>query len=243
MKPCTIAVDLPAMTRALWVDRQDAGARLAARLAAYAGANTLVLGIPRGGLVVAAEVARRLGAELDVIAVNTLHAPQSRDVVIGAVTANGGRFLNMDAIYRHRVSPAIVAAITQMERGAALGRDAWLRTFRPAAAVFGRTIIIVDDGMQTGATMCAAATALRRKLPARVIAAAPVGSQRSCAAVLRHVDELVCLEQTQRVVNLDRCYRDFAPPGEAEMRELLEGGSLMAHDFFTEHVGGSGNGR
>jgi predicted phosphoribosyltransferase len=215
------------MRRALWVDRRDAGAGLANRLAGYAGADTLVLGIPRGGLVVAAEVAHRLGAELDVMVVSKLGAPHSRAVAIGAVTANGGRVLNLDVIRRRRVSSTYVSAVTQVQRGAALGREAWLRSFRPAAQATGRTVILVDDGMQSGATMRAAAAAVRRRLPARVVAAVPVGSRRACTTVASEVDELICLHQAQRVPSLDTYYGDFTPPGEAEMRALLVGAAQL----------------
>jgi predicted phosphoribosyltransferase len=211
----------------LWVDRRDAGDRLAARLTAYTGTATLVLGIPRGGLVVAAAVAHALHAELDVVAVGKLGAPHSRHFAIGAVTANGGRVLNMDVIRRLKVSSPYVSAVTQVQRGAALGREAWLREFRPAATVLGRTVILVDDGMQSGATMRAAAAAVRRRLPARVIAAVPLGSRRACAAVAREVDELVCLERPERLRSLAAYYADFTPPGEADMRALLE----RAHEF------------
>lgn len=211
------------MSRALWSDRREAGARLADRLAAYRGGDTLVLGIPRGGLVVAAEVAARLDAELDVLVVCRLGAPHSRDVAIGAVTANGGRLLNMDVIRRLHVSSPYISAVTQVQRGAAIGREAWLRSFRPAAASTGRTVIIVDDGMRSGASMRAGAAALRRRLPAKVIAAVPVGSRRACARVAREVDELVCLEQPDRVRSLSTYYGDFSPPSESDMRALLEG--------------------
>lgn len=211
------------MGRTLWVDRRDAGARLAARLSGYAGGDTLVLGIPRGGLVVAAEVARRLNAELDVVAVGKMGAPHSRHLAIGAVTANGGRVLNLDVIRRLEVSSPYVSAVTQVQRGAALAREAWLREFRPAATILGRTVILVDDGMQSGATMRAAAAAVRRRLPARVIAAVPLASRRACAAVAREVDELVCLEQPERLRTLAAYYADFTPPGEADMRALLVG--------------------
>lgn len=210
-----------------WTDRGDAGARLAERLGAHAGAGTLVLGIPRGGLVVAAAVARRLGAELDVMVVGRMSAPHSRRVTIGAVTANGGRLLNMGVIRRFRVSEPYVAAITQVQRGAALGREAWLRSFRPAAAVTDRTVILVDDGMQSGATLRAAAAAVRRRLPARIVAAVPLGTRRACALLAREVDELVCLVQAQRIESLEAFYRDAAPPGETEMRTLVEGAAQL----------------
>jgi putative phosphoribosyl transferase len=211
----------------LWRDRREAGARLAEQLAAHAGHATLVLGVPRGGLVVAAEVARRLGAELDVMVVAKLGAPHSRSVTIGAVAAPGGVLLNMGTIRRLRVSEPYIGAVTQVQRGAALAREAWLRTFRPAAPLADRRVILVDDAIRSGATMRAAAAAARRRLPARVIAAAPVGVRRACALVAADVDELVCLVQPSRAASLARYYGDAAPPGEDEMRALLVGAQLQ----------------
>lgn len=211
------------MSSPRWRDRQDAGEQLAGHLTGYAGPRTLVLGIPRGGLVVAAAVARRLGAELDVMVVGRMGAPHKRELTIGAVTANGGRLLNMGVIRRWRVSEPYIGAVTQVQRGAALAREAWLRSFRAAAEVVGRTVILVDDGIQSGATMRAAVAAVRRRHPGRVVAAVPIGTRRACGLVAREVDELVCTEQLERLRALSAYYRDDAPPGEDEMRALLEG--------------------
>jgi putative phosphoribosyl transferase len=210
------------MKAPLWMDRRAAGKDLAEALMSYRGTDTLVLGIPRGGLVVAAEVARILDAELDAIVVSKLSAPHARENTIGAVTANGGRLLDLDAIHRYGLSEVQVAVVTQVQRGAALGREAWLRSFRDAAPVTGRTVIVVDDGVQTGASMRAAVAAVRRRLPARVIAAVPCGSSPGCRRVARDVDELICLQCVPRLDSLDVCYRRIQPPGEAEMRALLE---------------------
>ena len=210
------------MNAPTWMDRRAAGSDVANQLMTYRDMDPLVLGIPRGGLVVAAEVARRLDAELDAIVVSKLSAPHARLHTIGAVTANGGRLLDLDAIHRYGVSEAGVAAVTQVQRGAALGREAWLRSFRAAAPVTGRTVIVIDDGVQTGATMRAAIAAVRRRLPARVIAAVPCGSSEGCRRVAREADALVCLQCLPRLDSLDVCYRSHQPPGEAEMRALLE---------------------
>lgn len=215
------------MTSPTWRDRREAGTRLAESLIAYAGSGTLVLGIPRGGLVVAAEVARRLGAELDVMVVAKLAAPHTRQVTLGAVTANGGRLLNLGTIRRLGVSEPYVGAVTQVQRGAALARDNWLRSFRAAALVADRTVILVDDGMQSGATMRAAVAAVRRRLPARVVVAVPVASRRAAALVAAEADELHCLEQRTRVTTLDTFYADALPPSEDEMRALLQSGALQ----------------
>lgn len=188
----------------------------------YAGPQTLVLGIPRGGLVVAAEVARHLHCPLDVLVVCKLGAPHANDVAIGAVTANGGRLLNLDAIRRFRVSTPYINAVTQVQRGCALARDAWLRDFHPPAPINGRTVVLVDDGMISGATMRAAVAAVRRRLPARIIAAVPVAWPRACARVRRDVDELVALHQPRGAPSLAECYGRFEPLEESGMRRLLE---------------------
>lgn len=210
-----------------WRDRREAGTRLAELLMAHAGSGTLVLGIPRGGIVVAAEVARRLGAELDVMVAARLVAPHTRRVTIGAVTANGGRLLNLGTIRRLRVSEPYVEAITQVQRGAALARENWLRAFGPAAPVTARTVILVDDGMQSGATMRAAVAAVRRRLPARVVVAIPVATRRACALVAAEADELHCLEQRTRITALEPFFVDSLPPTEDEMRELLQRDALQ----------------
>lgn len=210
------------MNSPTWRNRRDAGTQLAERLTRYRGSATLVLGIPRGGLVVAAEVARRLGAELDVMVAARLVAPHTRRVTIGAVTANGGRLLNLGTIRRLRISEPYVGAITQVQRGAALARENWLRTFRPAALVTDRTVILVDDGMQSGATMRAAIAAARRRLPGRVVVAVPVASRRACMLVAAEADELYCLEERARVTTLDTFYAGALPPSEDEMRALLQ---------------------
>lgn len=205
-----------------WMDRRAAGRELADRLIAHRGTDPLVLGVPRGGLVVAAEVARLLDAELDAIVVAKLSAPGARANTIGAITANGGRLLDLEAIHRYGVSEVGVAAVTQVQRGAAMGREAWLRSFRPAAPVMNRTVIVVDDGVQTGASLRAAIAAVRRRLPARVIAAVPCGSSAGCRRVAHQADELVCLQCLPRLESLKVCYQRDRPPGEAEMRALLE---------------------
>jgi predicted phosphoribosyltransferase len=205
----------------LFADRASAGRALAARLEAYAGPGTLVLGIPRGGLVIAAEVARHLGSPLDVLVVCKLGAPHDRDVAIGAVTANGGRLLNLNAIRRWRVSTPYVNAITQVQRGRALHRNAWLRGFLPAAPITGHTVLLVDDGMISGASMRAAIAAVRRRLPARVIAAVPVARPAARRVVAPDVDALLCLEDLPAGRSLAECYGAFPPLDDATMRRLL----------------------
>jgi putative phosphoribosyl transferase len=202
-------------------DREDAGRQLARELMPYRGTGALVLGIPRGGVVVAAEVARALGAELDVIVVRKLVSPFSPELAIGAVTADGGRFLNDDVILELSVPEAYIEAVTRQERAEARRREDRFRGDRPPPAIRGHTVIIVDDGLATGATMHAAVRSVRGGSPGRLVVAVPVGAPPACAALRREVDELVCLEEPEWLGGVGRFYRDFEPTENDEVQRLL----------------------
>jgi putative phosphoribosyl transferase len=193
----------------LFSDRREAGARLAEALDGYRGKGVLVLGIPRGGVPVAAEVAHRLEAELDVVVARKLGAPISRELAIGAVTANGGRFLNEERV-----------AAEEMDE--AHRRETRFRGGRSMASLAGRTVIIVDDGLATGATMRAAVRAVRKHQPARLVVAVPVGSREACAAVGREADEVVCLDQPVPFFAVGAFYEHFEPTEDAEVERILE---------------------
>src|SRR5881398_437595 len=150
----------------LFRDRRDAGGALAARLERYRGRDPLVLGLPRGGVVVAAEVARRLDAELDVAVARKLGSPISPELAIGAVTASGERFLNEQLIRELDVSEAYLNDVTVARQREARRREAWLRGNRPPPRIAGRSVIVVDDGLATGATMRAAVRSVRKQSPA-----------------------------------------------------------------------------
>ena len=202
-------------------DREDAGDALAERLAAYQGKNVLVLGIPRGGVVVAAQLARRLDAELDVIVARKLGSPVSAELAIGAVTANGGLFLNEDILRELGVSDAYVEVVTAAQRAEARRREEKFRRSRLPPTIAGRTVILVDDGLATGATMRAAVRSLQQASPGRLIAAVPVGAQEACAALRQEVDELVCLHEPAFFGAVGAFYRDFRPTEDAEVERLL----------------------
>ena len=208
-------------TGPMFRDRADAGAQLAKSLVGRTGPDALVLGIPRGGVVVAAELARALGAELDVIVARKLGAPMSAELAIGAVTADGGRFLNDEIVRELHVPGEYIVEITELERAEAERRQVRFRGSRPPPRVNGRTVILVDDGLATGATMRAAVRSLRHAVPQRIIAAVPVGSPEACAALRGEVDELVCLAEPEDFGAVGMFYRDFQPTEDSEVERLL----------------------
>lgn len=194
---------------------------MAKRLESFRGPQTLIVGIPRGGVAVAAEVARLLEAELDVIVARKLGAPGQQELAIGAVTADGGRFLNQDIIAALGVSEPYLEAVTKVQMAEARHREEWLRSLRPAAAVVSRTVLLIDDGLATGATMRASARSLRQRHPARLVAAVPVGSRAACAALRPEVDDVVCLRQPEPFVAIGIYYHHFEPVEDEQVRELL----------------------
>ncbi|HZS02322.1 MAG TPA: phosphoribosyltransferase family protein [Chloroflexota bacterium] len=205
----------------LFEDRVDAGARLAERLMQYRGKGALVLGIPRGGVPVAAEVARRLDADLDIVVARKVGAPNYPELAIGAVTASGAQCFNADTIRYLGVSDAYLKMAVTEEMAEARRREARFRGAEPARPIKDRIAIVVDDGLATGATMRAAVRAVRQQQPARLIVAVPVGSREACAALRDEVDELVCLHQPEPFHAVGAFYARFAPTEDAEVTRLL----------------------
>lgn len=203
-------------------DRAEAGARLALHLERYRSEHPVVLGIPRGGVPVAAEVARRLGADLDVIVARKLGAPGREELAIGAVTADGGRILNPDVVRALRVSDDYVAAVTARQMAEARAREQRFRGTRPPAALRGRLVILIDDGLATGATMIAAARAVRARRPRRLIAAVPVGSGQAAEALAAEVDEVVCPLRPEPFIAIGLYYDDFSQVADADVLELMQ---------------------
>lgn len=206
----------------LFRDRVDAGRHLAQRLECYRKASPVVFAIPRGGVPVGAEIARGLDADLDVVVARKLGAPFHAELAIGAVTADGERFLNQDIISQLGVDDAYLERITKEQREEAQRREQLFRQDRPPADVKGRTALLVDDGLATGATMHAAARSLRKRQPGRLVVAVPVGSREACAALRKDADEVVCLAEPDPFYAIGLYYEHFEQVEDAEVLRLLE---------------------
>lgn len=209
-------------TQRRFTDRERAGDALADALAYYRGADVLVLGLPRGGVPVAARVAEQLNGELDVIVARKLPSPISQELAIGAITADGERYLNDGLVSELGVSDTFLSAVTRMKRDEARTRERQYRGTRPPPCITGRIVILVDDGLATGATMHAAARSVRKQHPARLIVAAPVGSREACDALSADADEVVCPWQPEPFGAISLYYQNFAQTSDAEVREVLE---------------------
>jgi putative phosphoribosyl transferase len=203
-------------------DRVDAGARVALRLAHLRGGDVLVLGIPRGGVPVAAEIAKRLDAELDVVVARKLGAPMQPELAIGAVTASGGLYLNEELLREASVSRRFLESAIAYEMREAQRREHRLRGERPAPRIAQRTVVIVDDGLATGATMRAAARAVREQQPAHVVIAVPVAPAITCEALRGEADEVIAVHQPDEFLAVGLHYVDFTPTSEGEIHKLLQ---------------------
>jgi predicted phosphoribosyltransferase len=204
-------------------NRREAGRELAGRLRHLAGRDdVVVLALPRGGVPVAYEVARTLGVPLDVFIVRKLGVPWHSELAMGAIATGGVRLLNEVTIRMMGIRPEEVEHVTAVERRELERRERTYRGSVPRLAVRGRTVILVDDGLATGLSMAAAVTALREQAPARIIAAAPVGSPDACAAVERIADECVCVIEPEPLDGVGAWYLDFDQTTDAEVRALLD---------------------
>src|SRR5262245_46252542 len=204
-------------------DRRQAGRILAEKLEKYAGlSDVLVLALPRGGVPVGYEVARTLGAPLDVFLVRKLGVPGHEELAMGAIASSGVTILNEDVIRSLEISQGVIDAVAAAEQRELARRERLYRGSRPLPEVRGKTVILVDDGLATGSTMRAAAEALRREGAARIVAAVPVGARSICNAVRKYVDESICGITPEPFYAVGLWYQDFSPTSDGEVRRLLE---------------------
>ena len=212
-------------------DRAEAGRALAKRLAAYEGdADVLVLGLPRGGIPVAFEVARALGAPLDVFAVRKLGVPGHEELAMGAIASGGVTVFDpgiVDLVPRRELSSVVERETAELERREHLYRD-----YRPPQNPEGKTVILVDDGLATGASMQAAVHALRALKPHKIIVAVPVASRDACESMAQVADDVVCVLTPERFYAVGQWYDNFSQTTDDEVRALLE---RAAQEHTTRH--------
>jgi putative phosphoribosyl transferase len=210
------------LSKDLFKDRTEAGQRLAVKLAAYADRqNVLVLGLPRGGVPVAFEVANALKAPLDVFLVRKLGVPSQEELAMGAIASGGVRVLNEEIVKALRLTEATIDRVAQKEQQELERRERLYRDNRPVPALQGRTVIVVDDGLATGATMRAAIEAVRQQQPARLVVGVPVSSFETCQEIGSEVDEIVCVETPRPFYSVGLWYKDFPQTTDEEVRDLL----------------------
>jgi predicted phosphoribosyltransferase len=207
----------------LFENRTDAGRKLAARLAHHAGTpGILVLALPRGGVPVAFEVAKALQAPLDVFIVRKLGVPGHEELAMGAIATGGVRVVNDEVVRHYGVPPSVIDAVAAEEQKELERREREYRGTRTAPAVRGNTVILVDDGLATGATMRAAAAALRKQKPARLVVAVPVAAPDTCEEFRKEVDEIICGETPEPFLGVGGWYHDFSQTSDEEVQRLLD---------------------
>jgi putative phosphoribosyl transferase len=203
-------------------DRRDAGRKLAQKLLAYAHRpDVLVLALPRGGVPVAYEVALALGAPLDVCSVRKLGVPGHEELAMGAIAGDSIHLLNCDVIDALNISRAAILHAIARERAELGRREQLYRDGRPRPEIAGKTVLLIDDGLATGASMRAATAALREFVPSRIVVAVPVAPPESCAALRGAADDVVACETPEILEGVGSWYDDFAQVGDDEVRGLL----------------------
>lgn len=211
-------------------DRTDAGRRLARQLGDYAGdTDVLVLGLPRGGVPVAYEVARALDAPLDVFLVRKLGVPGQEELAMGAIASGGIRVLNDRVLSFVDVTEEAIARVAAEEQRELERRERAYRGDRPVLDVGGATVILVDDGLATGSTMRAAALALRQQEPQRLVVAVPVAAAEVCDELRTEVDDLVCTMMPAPFHGVGMWYDDFSQTTDDDVRRLLAAAKRPAY--------------
>ena len=210
------------MRAGTFADRREAGVVLADALAAYRGApDLLVLGLPRGGVPVAWEVATALRAPLDVLVVRKLGAPNWEELAVGAIASGGLVVLNDDVVRSLRISNEQLQQVIDREAAELARREEAYRGGRPLIELAGKTVILVDDGIATGASMLAAIRAIRAAGPAKIVVAVPVAPPSACRQLAEAADDVVSVWVPPSFMAVGEYYRDFRQTSDDEVRKLL----------------------
>jgi putative phosphoribosyl transferase len=207
----------------MFQDRREAGQALAKELSDYADReDVVVLGLPRGGVPVAFEVSEALDVPLDVFVVRKLGLPRNPELAMGAIASGDVRVMNDEVLRRSSVSDEEIEGVVEEERDKLEEREKIYRGARPRIDLEGKTVLLVDDGLATGATMRAAVNALREHDPAKVVVAVPTAPPETCSEFEDRVDEILCLETPRSFMGVGGSYRDFSQTTNEEVRDLLE---------------------
>jgi putative phosphoribosyl transferase len=225
-----------------FLDRSDAGRRLANRTLHLRGEDVVVLALPRGGVPVAAEVARALGAPLDVIVVRKLGVPVQPELGLGAIGEGDVRIINPEVVAITHVTDAEIAAVERRERAELDRRARRFRGDRPRTPLAGRTAVIIDDGIATGSTARAACQVARAQGAARVVLAVPVAPPSACAALAADADEVICLETPGHFLAIGEWYQDFSQTSDREVVSLLQRAAAERGPAGTVHPAAGGGG-
>jgi predicted phosphoribosyltransferase len=219
-----------------FANRREAGAALATRLQKFKNRDdVVVLALPRGGVPVAYEVAQAIGAPLDVFLVRKLGLPAHRELAMGAIASGGVRVLNDDMVRQLGIPPAVIDYVAQQEAQELERRERAYRGDRPPPEVRGRTVILVDDGLATGASMRAAVLALRRLEPARIVVAVPAAAPEACEEMRRLADEVICAIAPEFFRAVGYWYEDFSQTSDDEVRRLLSYAHKNREDAHADH--------
>jgi predicted phosphoribosyltransferase len=217
------------MAQRVFRDRRDAGRVLAGQLQAYRGRDdVVVLALPRGGVPVAYEVATALGAPLDVFLVRKLGVPGHSELAMGAIASGGAVVLNDDVVRGLRISSEAIEAVADEEGRELQRREEVYRDSRPMPELAGKTAIVVDDGLATGASMRAAIQALRRLRPARIVVAVPAAPASTCQELASEVDDVVCATMPSPFFAVGAAYWDFTQTTDEEVRNLVRDATTSA---------------
>lgn len=203
-------------------DRVEAGELLADSLRQYRDRDdVIVMALPRGGVPVAAEIARALHVPFDVFVVRKLGVPGHEELAMGAIASGGVRLVNDEVVEPLGIPASVIDSVARQEQIELERREVLYRGNRAPIGLAGKTVILVDDGLATGSTMRAAVMAVRQQQPARVIVAVPVGAPQACAGLAREADDVVCVRRPDPFVAVGVWYRDFTPTSDGEVRALL----------------------